>query len=347
MKEPQFDFKALAKQTFNDWKRFFRDNFVFTKVINTKEISEPIVEAIKNKEIPVVSAEEISSPIVNALYKVQESVEMKEGIEEVTVKNIGDAKADMTEVVSVLENIRDKEYPAFPEIPAQKESIKIDGEVVISKPSWFKPVDLSETNKTLKEIAKKEYPEFPKFPEFPSFADIFQKALSPIKDVLEKILAKPEKENPPFEFAEFGRVKVNVDRAGGGGGNPSVMLETKNGEILNPATEETLQEIESTLFWLRRISKQLEPSSAADSQNRQRVAVDYITGTTLGSSIAGPTTGGGTPIVNVPTPYAPTNPTSTTYWQQVWVGPVDQRWQIADQARNAYANGIRSNLSFS
>lgn len=240
MKEPQFDFKALAKQTFNDWKRFFRDNFVFTKVINTKEISEPIVEAIKNKEIPVVSAEEISTPIVNALYKVQESVEMKEGIEEVTVKNIGDAKADMTEVVSVLENIRDKEYPAFPEIPAQKESIKIDGEVVISKPSWFKPVDLSETNKTLKEIAKKEYPEFPKFPEFPSFADIFQKALSPIKDVLEKILAKPEKENPPFEFDEFGRVKVNVDRAGGGGGNPSVMLETKNGEILNPATEETL-----------------------------------------------------------------------------------------------------------
>jgi len=228
MKEPQFDFKALAKQTFNDWKRFFRDNFVFTKVINTKEISEPIVEAIKNKEIPVVSAEEISTPIVNALYKVQESVEMKEGIEEVTVKNIGDAKADMTEVVSVLENIRDKEYPAFPEIPAQKESIKIDGEVVISKPSWFKPVDLSETNKTLKEIAKKEYPEFPKFPEFPSFADIFQKALSPIKDVLERILAKPEKENPPFEFDEFGRVKVNVDRAGGGGADTSEL-----------ATEET------------------------------------------------------------------------------------------------------------
>lgn len=238
MEPKQFDFKALARETFSEWKKFFRDNFVFTKVINTKEISEPIVDAIKNKEIPVVSAEEISSPIVDALYKVQESVEMKEGIEEVTVKNIVDAKTDMTDVVSVLKDIRDKEYPAFPEIPAQKESIKIDGEVVISKPSWFKPVDLSETNKTLKEIAKKEYPEFPKFPEFPSFADIFQKALSPIKDVLEKILAKPEKENPPFEFDEFGRVKVNVDRAGGGGGNPSVMLETKNGEILNPATEE-------------------------------------------------------------------------------------------------------------
>lgn len=238
MEPKQFDFKALAKQTFNDWKRFFRDNFVFTKVINTKEISEPIVDAIKNKNIPVVSAEEISAPIVNALYKVQESVEMKEGIEEVTVKNIRDAKTDMADVVSVLKDIRDKEYPSFPEIPAQKESVKIDGEVVISKPSWFKPVDLSETNKTLKEIAKKEYPEFPKFPEFPSFADIFQKALSPIKDVLEKILAKPERENPPFEFDEFGRVKVNVDRAGGGGGNSSVMLETKNGEILNPATEE-------------------------------------------------------------------------------------------------------------
>ncbi len=271
MKEQQFDFKALAKQTFNDWKRFFRDNFVFTKVINTKEISEPIVEAIKNKEIPVVSAEEISTPIVNALYKVQESVEMKEGIEEVTVKNIGDAKADMTDVVSVLKDIRDKEYPAFPEIPAQKESIKIDGEVVISKPSWFKPVDLSETNKTLKEIAKKEYPEFPKFPEFPSFADIFQKALSPIKDVLEKILAKPEKENPPFEFDEFGRVKVNVDRAGGGGGNPSVMLETKNGEILNPATEETLA---GTM------------SIAVDETST--VGVIYVGKAAIGSSIASP-----------------------------------------------------------
>lgn len=216
MKEQQFDFKALAKQTFDNWKKFFRDNFVFTKVINTKEISDPIVSAIQDKEIPVISPDEISSPIVDALYRVQEAVELKEGVETVTVQNIGEAKTDLTEAISVLREIRDKEELPFPTIPEPKETVKIDGEVTVSKPSWWKQTDLSETNKVLKEISKKEFPKFPSFPEFPNFSDIFQKALFPIKEVLDKILSKKIKEYP-LEFDEYGRLKVNVDRAGGGG----------------------------------------------------------------------------------------------------------------------------------
>ena len=96
---------------------------------------------------------------------------------------------------------------------------------------------------------------------------------------------------------------------------------------------------------LRRLSTQVDSLSTVDISNRQKVVVESILGTTLGRAITGQDAGQGIPApnsiaINAPSYAAPV----AVYYQPVWVGPVDQRWLIKDQARNTYANAIRSNL---
>jgi hypothetical protein len=91
---------------------------------------------------------------------------------------------------------------------------------------------------------------------------------------------------------------------------------------------------------LRRLVKLLESQAIVDSANRQRVAIDSVTGviSTMGVSLAaGP---------NSPTIAAPVMPGSAVYWQPIWEGPVDQRWRVIDAARLSYNLGIRNQLSF-
>ena len=71
---------------------------------------------------------------------------------------------------------------------------------------------------------------------------------------------------------------------------------------------------------LRRMVKLSEPSATQDSQQRQRVTLDAITtGLALGAV--------------------------TTVGNIGALGGVDPRFQFIDQARNAYANGIRANIT--
>jgi hypothetical protein len=113
-----------------------------------------------------------------------------------------------------------------------------------------------------------------------------------------------------------------------------------NGTVgaINPSEEAIL---------LRRLVKIMESQANTDSSLRQRVVVEAIQGTALGRSMTGLDSLGGVAAPNFVTAAAPGPATGATYFQPVWVGPVDQRFQIMDQARNAYANGIRNNLSFS
>lgn len=104
---------------------------------------------------------------------------------------------------------------------------------------------------------------------------------------------------------------------------------------------------EATVKLLSRIVKLLESSAVVDSGMRQRIAVETIAGTTLGASVTGLSSGAGVPTVNYPTALAPQSYASTSYWLPVWTGPVDQRYQIIDAARTAFATGIRSKLVFS
>lgn len=94
---------------------------------------------------------------------------------------------------------------------------------------------------------------------------------------------------------------------------PSDSLNVLNtsGATINPATEETV-------LLLRRMVKLMEPIAVQDSQQRQRVVVEAIANMTTLTNLG-----------NIGT-----------------IGSVDPRFQFIDAARNAFANGIRQNLTY-
>jgi hypothetical protein len=84
-------------------------------------------------------------------------------------------------------------------------------------------------------------------------------------------------------------------------------------DTYTPASDETL-------VLLRRMVKLMEPLAVQDVAQRQRVTLDAITtGLALGAVTTVGNIGG--------------------------LGGVDPRFQFIDQARNAYANGIRANIT--
>ncbi|MEI6054196.1 MAG: hypothetical protein WCQ49_02380 [Candidatus Saccharibacteria bacterium] len=116
-----------------------------------------------------------------------------------------------------------------------------------------------------------------------------------------------------------------------------------NDIVINPATEESI-------LLLRRMVKLLESNAVVDIANRQKITIDSMTTGALpsiGVSTPGLDSGANTPTTNRPTANAPVSAPNAVYWQPVWIGPVDQRFQVIDAARNTYANSIRNNLTFS
>lgn len=121
-----------------------------------------------------------------------------------------------------------------------------------------------------------------------------------------------------------------------------------------PSNEESLHDL------LRRMNKLLESNATIDLYQRQKVVVEAI-GTNRGTPTELNT---GMPISNFPgtvtlgissndlqyvqgsqiNPYS-TKSNATMF--HVVSGLVDERWTMTDRAHNAYANAIRSKLSFS
>lgn len=125
---------------------------------------------------------------------------------------------------------------------------------------------------------------------------------------------------------------------------PSVVgLKNTSSQSINPATEEKqdtqIQTSSEEAMLLRRMVKLMESQATVDIQNRQRVSIDAFPSVLNTVGIA-PGIG-----VNTPTIGSPIN-TASVYFQPVWIGPVDQRYQIIDNARLVYDAGIRSHLSF-
>lgn len=83
-----------------------------------------------------------------------------------------------------------------------------------------------------------------------------------------------------------------------------------------------------THLLLERIADLLEPIATQDVANRQRIAIDAISGGLTLATLS--TISNAVPVGNVAT-----------------LGLVDPRYLFIDTARNAYAQGIRSNLAFS
>ena len=126
-----------------------------------------------------------------------------------------------------------------------------------------------------------------------------------------------------------------------------------------PSYEESLHDL------LRRMNKLLESNATVDQYQRQKVTIDAIgnsrsaSGTDLAGSL--PVSGTVSANVNGQTTFAiasfdlqysqaniwdPYGRKSNTTMLHVATGLVDERWRIADDAHNAYANAIRSKLNF-
>ena len=94
-----------------------------------------------------------------------------------------------------------------------------------------------------------------------------------------------------------------------------------------------------THLLLERIADLLEPIATQDANNRQRVSVDAITATLANVTTVGTVsalTGGTITTITNPVPVG----------NVATIGSVDPRYLFIDTARNAYAQGIRSNLAF-
>lgn len=124
-----------------------------------------------------------------------------------------------------------------------------------------------------------------------------------------------------------------------------------DGNIISPSTSDNqingfqkTQITEDTLL-LRRLVKLLESNATVDINNRQKVVVENLNSAL--QSVTGLSSGAGVATTNFPTANAPVSYVNTSYWLPVWIGPVDQRFQIMDAARLVYDQGIRSHLIFS
>jgi len=113
----------------------------------------------------------------------------------------------------------------------------------------------------------------------------------------------------------------------GGTGNIVGLKDTTSTQV-NPASDDSL-------VYLRRMVKLMESQAVVDASNRQRVTVDAFGAVQTGTGASGV----GIPRVTVSSDSSITTTISTLN------GWNDQMFQ--DPARNAYANGIRTNLVFS
>ena len=106
---------------------------------------------------------------------------------------------------------------------------------------------------------------------------------------------------------------------------------------------------------LRRMNKLLESNAVVDANHRQRVAVETMPTVAvtmaggMGAASAVTIAAGQGPLgaANTQFPGAQPGLLASQNVQFVQVGPVDQRWQIRDQARASYATGPRASLTFS
>jgi hypothetical protein len=152
----------------------------------------------------------------------------------------------------------------------------------------------------------------------------------------------------------LGQTKYSVQNMGNSSfdedfGVNTVEIVGFDGTVLRRVSLDTSGNIttsDSTVL-LRRLVQLLQPLATQDINNRLRVTIDSITNGIqgFGVSLLGLNSLVG-PVTNYPTTGAPVQQPVTGSWQPVWIGPVDQRFQIIDAARLTYNQGIRSHLSF-
>lgn len=118
--------------------------------------------------------------------------------------------------------------------------------------------------------------------------------------------------------------------------NTTAMSATDSLQIFIEVSDEEYRD--TLMYLLAQVNKKVESLGVVDSNSRLRVNIDSFVATiaTMGRAIN---------YVNYPVSGTEQPGIATgIYYQPVWVGPVDQRWEIINNARNAYANALRSRL---
>ena len=115
--------------------------------------------------------------------------------------------------------------------------------------------------------------------------------------------------------------------------NKKVLVTNADNTVINVAQDDSV-----TL--LRRILKVLESNAVVDSVQRQRVAVEQGTAANLNCTIAG--TASTTAVAST----VNMGQVVVNFGGQAQSAQIDSRFFIIDTARNAYANGIRSKLTW-
>ena len=103
-----------------------------------------------------------------------------------------------------------------------------------------------------------------------------------------------------------------------------------SGTTINPATDETI-------LLLRKMVQLLTPIATQDTQQRQRISLDAApVAVTVAQATAAQ--------LNATVVQSTASNLNANIGS---IGSIDPRFQFIDQARNAFANGIRQNLNFS
>ena len=135
------------------------------------------------------------------------------------------------------------------------------------------------------------------------------------------------------------RVKLIVGAQHTDGGDVSTTNQMPV-DVYNVAGSQVNPSSDDVIMLLRRHVDIFEPLSIQDSNNRQKVCIDSITGALTLATI----TSVGT-VTTVTTVSTVTTCSTVTNVSQLGGYPI--QWNLIDQARNAYANGIRRSLAFS
>lgn len=189
--------------------------------------SDKIVDAINKKEQKVVNPADISEPIVAQIQALGKTVS-ESRVESIVVKNIADAKIDLSGLVQAFKDEIAK---------LDREVVVNQGDVNVDVSSVVKAIEKME--KSIPKMEKQEVIDYTLM--FSQMMDIMEKPRTS-EDVVEaitrlasqqgkditllaewlKVIAEKEGEDfPNFKFDDDGRLLVNVNIRGGGGGGTS------------------------------------------------------------------------------------------------------------------------------
>lgn len=211
--------------------------------------SDKIVDAINKKEQKVVNPADISEPIVAQIQALEKTVS-ESRVESIVVKNIADAKIDLSGLVQAFKDEIAK---------LDREVVVNQGDVNVDVSSVVKAIEKME--KSIPKMEKQEVIDYTMM--FSDMMDIMEKS-RPSEDVVEaitklasqqgkditllaewlKVIAEKEGEDfPSFKFDDDGRLLVNVNIRGGGGGGTSGGGATDVSALATSAKQDILNEV--------------------------------------------------------------------------------------------------------